>query len=406
VFYGNLATLYYLSGTTNWGPLFDGHPAVLWNPSVPFNYTTINDTITITEYTGSSGMVSIPSSIDFLPVTSIGDWTFGHNESLTNVTIPSGVVSIGDDAFADTSLTSVIIPSSVTDIGNESFGWCSLTSITVPDSVTNMGYMVFYETGVTNAVIGNGVTAISDSAFEYCTSLATVTIGKNVNTIGEGAFSACEKLNNVVIPEGVTCIEDDAFINCYALTSIIIPNSVTNLGNWAFAYCNKMTNAVIGNQVTSINGGAFSGTSLSDLTIPSSVTNIEGQAFQYCGLIEAYCKGNAPTVSPTAFDGTDSVVFYYLPGATGWSSSFDGFASILWNPQMQTTNGNFGVQNNQFGFNITGTTNIPIVVEGCTNLANATWTTLQSCLVTNGNIYFSDPHYSEFPSRLYRIRSP
>ena len=69
------------------------------------------------------------------------------------------------------------------------------------------------------------------------------------------------------------------------------------------------------------------------------------------------------TVSPTAFDGTDSVVFYYLPVTIGRSSSFDGFASILWNPQMQTTNGNFGVQNNQFGFNITGTTNIPIVVK-------------------------------------------
>ena len=39
VFYGNLATVYYLPGTTNWGPTFDGHPAVLWNPPVPYNYT-------------------------------------------------------------------------------------------------------------------------------------------------------------------------------------------------------------------------------------------------------------------------------------------------------------------------------------------------------------------------------
>ena len=60
VFYGNLATIYYLSGATNWGPMFDGHPAVLWNPPVPFNYTTDNDTITITEYTGSNGVVTIP----------------------------------------------------------------------------------------------------------------------------------------------------------------------------------------------------------------------------------------------------------------------------------------------------------------------------------------------------------
>jgi hypothetical protein len=38
VLYGNLATIYYLPGTTNWGPTFDGHPAILWNPPVPFTY--------------------------------------------------------------------------------------------------------------------------------------------------------------------------------------------------------------------------------------------------------------------------------------------------------------------------------------------------------------------------------
>ena len=57
VFYGNLATIYYLSGATNWGPMFDGRPAVLWNPPMPFNYTTNSDgiTLTITGYTGSGG---------------------------------------------------------------------------------------------------------------------------------------------------------------------------------------------------------------------------------------------------------------------------------------------------------------------------------------------------------------
>jgi hypothetical protein len=38
----------------------------------------------------------------------------------------------------------------------------------------------------------------------------------------------------------------------------------------------------------------------------------------------------------------------------------------LWgggNPQIQTADGGFGVRSNQFGFNITGNTNIPVVVE-------------------------------------------
>ena len=40
------------------------------------------------------------------------------------------------------------------------------------------------------------------------------------------------------------------------------------------------------------------------------------------------------------------------------------------NPKVQIGDGGFGVLSNQCGFTITGTTNIPIVVEACTNLGN------------------------------------
>ena len=44
--------------------------------------------------------------------------------SLTSVTIPNSVTSIGDYAFDDcTSLTSVTIPNSVTSIGSGAFDW-------------------------------------------------------------------------------------------------------------------------------------------------------------------------------------------------------------------------------------------------------------------------------------------
>ena len=65
---------------------------------------------------------------------------------------------------------------------------------------------------------------------------------------------------------------------------------------------------------------------------------------------------------------------YYLPGTTGWSNSFDGVPAVLWNPLIQTADGSFGVRTNQFGFNITGTPNIPIVVQAADNLANPVWT--------------------------------
>jgi hypothetical protein len=64
------------------------------------------------------------------------------------------------------------------------------------------------------------------------------------------------------------------------------------------------------------------------------------------------------------------------------------------------------VQANQFGFTITGTANIPLAVEACSNLGSATWTALQTCTLTNGSIYFSDPNWGNYPARAYRIRSP
>ena len=79
---------------------------------------------------------------------------------------------------------------------------------------------------------------------------------------------------------------------------------------------------------------------------------------------------------------------------------------MLWNPQIQTSDGMFGVLSNEFGFSIKGTTNIPILVQACTSFANVSWTALQSCTLTNGSIYFSDPAWRNYPGRFYRIRSP
>ena len=54
-----------------------------------FTYTATATEVTITGYTGAGGAVTIPSSIEGLPVTSIGTIAFKYNTSLTSVTIPN-----------------------------------------------------------------------------------------------------------------------------------------------------------------------------------------------------------------------------------------------------------------------------------------------------------------------------
>jgi hypothetical protein len=61
---------------------------------------------------------------------------------------------------------------------------------------------------------------------------------------------------------------------------------------------------------------------------------------------------------------------------------------------------------NEFGFNITGTSNQPVVVEACADLANPVWLPIHTNTLAGGSISFSDPNWTNYPGRFYRVRSP
>jgi len=133
----------------------------------------------------------------------------------------------------------------------------------------------------------------------------------------------------------------------------------------------------------------------------------QGLAPQSCtNLFAVYFQGNEPNVGDSIFASDNQVTVYYLPGTTGWGSTFAGRPAVLWNPQAQTGGPNFGVRSNQFGFNITGTANLVIVVEACADLSYPNWVPVGSNTLTGGSSYFSDSQWTNYPSRFYRIRSP
>ena len=91
-----------------------------------WGYTTNNGAITITGYTGPGGAVTIPDTIDGLPVTSIAGYAFLNCFSLTSVMIPDGVSDIGTLAFNGCiHLISATVPSSVTNLAYFAFGNCT-----------------------------------------------------------------------------------------------------------------------------------------------------------------------------------------------------------------------------------------------------------------------------------------
>lgn len=89
-----------------------------------YKYTTSNGEVTITEYTGSSLDVAIPSFINGNPVTCIGEEAF-KGKQIRSVVIPSGVKKIDWFAFSGCTVLEVItIPSSVISVQYAAFDLC------------------------------------------------------------------------------------------------------------------------------------------------------------------------------------------------------------------------------------------------------------------------------------------
>ena len=282
-----------------------------------------------------SGNIKIPATVNHenqtFSVTKIGDYTFSSSYSLTSITIPKSVVSIGTNAFfcifdnlasiiveegntvydsrnncnaiieKETNklilgCKSTIIPNSVTAIKSFAFYRPNFSSITIPSSVTNIEHSAFACVGynkLTSITVeeentvydsrNNCNAIIEKETNKLLLGCQNTTIPNTVEIIGTAAFDGCWDLQEIIIPNSVVSIEHEAFYYCTHLANVNISNSVTTIGSSAFCYCSSLTSITIPNSVTTIGTGAFSDcSSLTSITIPNSVTAIGTGAFSDC----------------------------------------------------------------------------------------------------------------------------
>ena len=222
-----------------------------------FYAKNINNPITVTK-------VTIPDTI-----RSIGDGAFHSCRNLISVVIPDSVESIGDAAFAECdNLREVKLPSTLEIIENDVFALCtSLEAIELPSTLKHIGDSAFALTSIKAIELPHGIETIGTYAFQYIpiesivipdsvremdryalvdlTCLKSITIPGSVKNISEGLLLGCTELKEAVLEEGITRIEVTAFADCTSLERVSIPDSISFVGSRVFENCPSMQYEVI-----------------------------------------------------------------------------------------------------------------------------------------------------------------
>ena len=133
------------------------------------------------------------------------------------------LTTINASAFYNTGLISVSIPEgvSVKEIGYKAFNQCQyLSDVSLPSSLLSIGESAFYNCSFGRIEIPKNLTTIGNAAFVYCESLNYVGLPSSLTSIGDGAFQECGNLQKITIPENVTSLGSMVFYHCNKLVEI------------------------------------------------------------------------------------------------------------------------------------------------------------------------------------------
>lgn len=169
------------------------------------------------------------------------------------------------------SITSVSLPEGMTSIGGHAFYGCSqLTTLDVPETVRTIGQY----------------------AFAACRQMQLLDLGGSLESIGTGAFYSCRSIVSLRLPGTLRSIGSEAFYDCTGIGSLILPENVTSIGSGAFAYCTGLIQVEVRSAMSRLPEWIFFGCSnLTSVSLPSSVTSTGASAFQECDSLRGISRG-------------------------------------------------------------------------------------------------------------------
>ncbi len=275
---------------------FIGATTLLMAPGFSYAYTDgdwsfscSGDTATISGYSGSSAVVTIPSTVtrteEYREQDDDGEWHTRYRYYHHTVT------AIGGSVFKNkSSLTHATIPSSVASIGSYLFSGCtSLRTLEMPSVTIINSYALSDCTNLTSCVLNEGITYVGDEAFYHSFRASFSPDGTlslpNVTTIGREAFWNCNGIKDLRVGSKLTHLGDYAFSCCYWMTNVVMDADGISLPSFLFSECTRLESATFGDGITGIAGGTYSPSAfrgcnnLKRVSFGSGLTTLSGGAF-------------------------------------------------------------------------------------------------------------------------------
>ena len=301
-------------------------------------------------------------------LTRIENYCFYSCNNLESVKLPQTLVTIEENAFADTKINGILeLPATLKEIGSWTFGNTQVAIIkslaTTPPALGDYslgGYVAsaFVPEGSASAyksapiwedlvildkdviadvtVTAEGTLAASimeqtgmapglithltvhgplnDADFAMMRSNMNLLYDLNledadVTTIPSNAFADRKVLMNLKLPHNLQVIQESAFRGCSSLSgTLVLPNSVTTIGNTAFQGCTSLSGVTLSSSLSAIRSHAFEGCSnlTQEITFPSELIALGDHAFANCNNLYGKVTFNSKFSQFIDWDGNET----------------------------------------------------------------------------------------------------
>lgn len=218
---------------------------------------------------GSQSLINYPTMKDMKERAGYTAGAFQACGNLSDVTIHSAVMSIGDNTFNNcTSLESVLVMPRQEPLAFGTaydYGWpiplfagCPLKNVSCFGKIAYSEVSPFQNNATLSSVLFEGdVRDVPPYVCSYCQQLESLDLREGIRSVGKGAFKGCANIKSLSLPGSLNNIADEAFEGCTGLENLKIGDNVVSIGARAFANCDDLTSLTLGRGLESVENGAF-----------------------------------------------------------------------------------------------------------------------------------------------------